>query len=35
MDFMQQVQAYSMTHQYESLLKKATLKGGGMFPTRQ
>ena len=35
MDFMQQVQAYSMTHQYESLLKKANLKGGGMFPTRQ
>ncbi|MFO0483874.1 MAG: preprotein translocase subunit SecY, partial [bacterium] len=35
MDFMQQVQAYMMTHQYESLLKKANLKGGGMFPTRQ
>ena len=35
MDFMQQVQAYSMTHQYESLLKKANLKGGGMVPTRQ
>jgi preprotein translocase subunit SecY len=34
MDFMQQVQAYMMTHQYESLLKKANLKGGGMFPTR-
>ena len=33
MDFMQQVQAYMMTHQYESLLKKANLKGG-MFPTR-
>jgi len=35
MDFMQQVQAYMMTHQYDSLLKKANLKGGGMFPTRQ
>ncbi len=33
MDFMQQVQAYVMTHQYENLLKKANLKGG-MFPTR-
>jgi len=33
MDFMQQVQAYVMSHQYESLLKKATFKGG-MFPTR-
>jgi preprotein translocase subunit SecY len=33
MDFMQQVQAYMMSHQYESLLKKANFKGG-MFPTR-
>jgi len=32
MDFMAQVQAYIMTHQYESLLKKASFKGGG-FPT--
>jgi preprotein translocase subunit SecY len=29
MDFMAQVQAYLMTHQYESLLKKANFKGGG------
>ncbi len=28
MDFMSQVQAYVMTHQYESLLKKANFKGG-------
>ncbi len=28
MDFMSQVQAYIMTHQYESLLKKANFKGG-------
>jgi preprotein translocase subunit SecY len=28
MDFMAQVQAYIMTHQYESLLKKANFKGG-------
>jgi preprotein translocase subunit SecY len=28
MDFMSQVQAYVMTHQYESLLKKASFKGG-------
>jgi preprotein translocase subunit SecY len=28
MDFMSQVQAYLMTHQYESLLKKANFKGG-------
>src|SRR5437870_1377860 len=28
MDFMSQVQAYIMTHQYESLLRKANLKGG-------
>jgi preprotein translocase subunit SecY len=33
MDFMAQVQAYVMSHQYESLLKKANFKGG-MFPTR-
>jgi preprotein translocase subunit SecY len=34
MDFMAQVQAYIMTHQYESLLKKANFKGGAGFPTR-
>ncbi|SPJ18757.1 preprotein translocase membrane subunit [Burkholderiales bacterium] len=28
MDFMAQVQAYLMTHQYESLLKKANFRGG-------
>ncbi len=28
MDFMAQVQAYVMSHQYESLLKKANFKGG-------
>jgi preprotein translocase subunit SecY len=33
MDFMSQVQAYIMSHQYESLLKKANFKGGG-FPAR-
>src|SRR5487761_2220755 len=33
MDFMSQVQAYIMTHQYESLLKKANFSGAG-FPTR-
>ncbi|HVS26668.1 MAG TPA: preprotein translocase subunit SecY [Burkholderiales bacterium] len=33
MDFMAQVQAYIMSHQYESLLKKANFKGGG-FPAR-
>jgi len=33
MDFMSQVQAYIMSHQYESLLKKANFKGAG-FPTR-
>src|SRR6266436_2650169 len=33
MDFMAQVQAYIMTHQYESLLRKANFKGAG-FPTR-
>src|SRR6201995_2478518 len=30
MDFMAQVQAYVMSHQYESLLKKANFKGGGV-----
>ena len=34
MDFMAQVQAYAMSHQYESLLKKANFKGGSVFPTR-
>ncbi|HEY6242201.1 MAG TPA: preprotein translocase subunit SecY [Burkholderiales bacterium] len=29
MDFMAQVQAYIMTHQYESLLKKGGFRGGG------
>jgi preprotein translocase subunit SecY len=29
MDFMTQVQAYVMSHQYESLLKKANFKGSG------
>jgi preprotein translocase subunit SecY len=33
MDFMTQVQAYLMSQQYESLLKKANFKGGGL-PTR-
>lgn len=33
MDFMAQVQAYIMSHQYESLLKKANFKGAG-FPAR-
>ena len=33
MDFMAQVQAYIMTHQYESLLKKSNFKGAG-FPAR-
>ena len=33
LDFMAQVQAYLMTHQYESLLKKANFKGG-VLPTR-
>ncbi len=33
MDFMSQVQAYMMSHQYESLLKKANFKGG-VFPSR-
>jgi hypothetical protein len=35
MDFMAQVQAYIMTHQYESLLKKGGFgRGGAGFPTR-
>jgi preprotein translocase subunit SecY len=34
MDFMAQVQAYVMTHQYESLLRKANFKGGGGLPAR-
>jgi preprotein translocase subunit SecY len=33
MDFMAQLKAYVMSHQYESLLKKANFKGG-VFPTR-
>src|ERR1700682_1648991 len=33
MDFMAQLQAYLMSHQYESLLQKANFKGGG-FPAR-
>ena len=34
MDFMAQVQAYMMTHQYESLLKKANFRGGAPGMTR-
>jgi preprotein translocase subunit SecY len=34
MDFMAQVQAYLMSHQYESLLKKANFKGGPGLPGR-
>lgn len=34
MDFWAQVQAYVMSHQYESLLKKANFKGGGFPPVR-
>ena len=30
MDFIAQVQAHMMSYQYESLLKKANLRGGGM-----
>jgi len=30
MDFMAQVQSHLMSHQYEGLLKKANLKGGGL-----
>ena len=29
MDFMAQAQAYAMSHQYESLMKKSNLKGAG------
>ena len=29
MDFMNQVQAYMMSHQYENLLKKTNFKGFG------
>lgn len=31
MDFMSQVQAHLMSHQYDSIMKKARLKGGPMF----
>lgn len=31
MDFMSQVQAHLMSHQYDSIMKKARLKGGGMM----
>ena len=34
MDFVAQVQAHLMSHQYESLLKKANLTGGGMGLSR-
>jgi len=34
MDFMAQVQALLMSHQYDSVMKKANLKGGGMGLTR-
>jgi len=34
MDFMAQIQAHLMSHQYESLLKKANLTGGAMGPLR-
>ena len=34
MDFMAQVQSYLMSHQYESLLKKANFKGGGAVVPR-
>lgn len=34
MDFMTQVQSHIMSHQYESLLKKASFKGGPGFPGR-
>jgi preprotein translocase subunit SecY len=34
MDFMAQVQSHLMSHQYESLLKKANLTGGGMGLSR-
>jgi preprotein translocase subunit SecY len=31
MDFMAQIQAHIMSHQYDSIMKKARLKGGAMF----
>ncbi len=34
MDFMAQVQAHIMSYQYESLLKKANLRGGGFGTPR-
>jgi preprotein translocase subunit SecY len=34
MDFIAQIQAHLMSHQYESLLKKANLKGGSRGTTR-
>ena len=34
MDFMAQVQAHVMSYQYESLLKKANLRGGGLGAIR-
>ncbi len=34
MDFIAQLQAYLMSHQYEGLLKKANFKGGAGFPVR-
>ena len=34
MDFRSQVMNYIMRHQYESLLKKANFKAGGIFPAR-
>ena len=33
MDFMSQMQAHLMSHQYDSLLKKANLKGYGRSGT--
>ena len=34
MDFRSQVMNYIMSHQYESLLRKANFKAGGIFPAR-
>ena len=34
MDFIAQIQAHLMSHQYESLLKKSNLKGGSRLPAR-
>ena len=34
MDFMAQVQAYIMSQQYDSLLKKTNFKGGGGLSVR-